>query len=800
MMKNPTDFLLDGFEPEKTDKKSLKFILLRYLKYWYLYLLGISFSLGLAYLYFMFAVPQYPASTTILINATTRGSDFGQNAVYSELESYQSIKTVENEAEVLASVSLMNLVMKDLDFRVSVFRKDNIFRRLEVYGSQMPLQVSFYDYDSLSFYDSDLDTKFSFKLHNSDSFELINTEGVSQRFVFGDTIRKPFGSFSVTKGEFFDPNDELNIVFENPYSLTGRYASRLDVFVVNKLASVIRVSLTDPVPLKATLVLDKLIEVYNREAVRNKNLTAVTTLEFIEEQLENVRSELRQIEAKEEKYKRDNQITELSENALQYSNNAESFRNQLSSFNIRLEVLESIEKYIFSQDGRFQAVPSTMDIEDPTLNSLVAQYNELQSERERMLRTVQPESPLVQNLNDQITNVRRGLLDNLKSIKGNLEISRNNLLGRVNQLDFQSSRVPEIERQLVEITREKITKQDHYNYLIEKREEAAMSLAATTVSNSRIIDKASASSTPSKPNKLLIVVFALVLGIGVPFGFVVGKYQLTDKILSKEDISSKTSRSILGEIMHKKGKEIKVIGNSKRTALAEQFRSIRTNVQFALPSHDKMVIMVTSGLPGEGKSFIALNLAVSFALTGKSVAICEFDLRRPSLLESVNLSARRGISDYIVDSELQISDISTQDDSICENLTFFGCGTLPENPSEIMMAPKVIHFVEMLKKEYDVIIFDTAPVGQVADAYSLSRFVDLSVFVMRYNYTPVNTVDLLNDDYKDRKLKNPMIILNDAKDLYNSIYGYGYKYGYYEQEDKKKSGYTRRQSEKEVNS
>lgn len=272
----------------------------------------------------------------------------------------------------------------------------------------------------------------------------------------------------------------------------------------------------------------------------------------------------------------------------------------------------------------------------------------------------------------------------------------------------------------------------------------------------------------------------------MPFGFVIGKFKLNDKIMEKEDISAKTNLSILGEIFHKKGKEIIVTGDSKKTAMAEQFRLIRTNVQFALPSLDKKVIMITSGLPAEGKSFISLNLAISFALTGKNVALCEFDLRKPSLLRSLDLKSTIGISDYISDDSIELDDIKTNDKSLPDNLTLFSSGNIPSNPSEIMLAPKVIHFLELMKKEYDVIILDTAPVGQVADGYALSRFVDMSIFVMRYNYTPVSIINLVNNDFRDSKLKNPMIILNGAKDKLNTIYGYGYKYGYYEA-DKPKS-------------
>lgn len=774
---NTSDILLDGFRPPNGESANLKIVIFKYLKYWYLFALALILALALAFFYLRTAVPQYPVAATILINSTNNSSDYSQNAIYSDLESYQTIKTVENEAEILKSISLMNLAMKELDFRVSIYKKVNRFRRGEIFGDGVPLDVEFTSYDSLAYADDEMLVDFDLIQGNSETYQLQDEEGNITKGKYGEEVSMPFGTFIIEKNDFFNPEDELSITFNNPFSLGPRYAGKLDVFIINKLASVLRLSFDDPVPQRGVIILNKLIDVYNREALRSKNSTAVNTLDLLEDQIYTITREIREIEGQVEAYKRENKITELSSDAERYSFNSNLFQNQLSEVMIKLEVLKSIQDYLINQQDEYEAVPSTLNIDDPTLISLVAQYNELQKERERMLRAAQPGSPLVQSLNQQLASVKRNLLENIKNIKSSIEISRDNMMARARELDQQSGRVPEIERQLLEITRAKETKQAHLDYLNQKREEAVLSLAATTVTNSRIIDPAMAGTTPSKPRTILILGFAIFLGLGIPFGFVFAKYKLNDKINDKADITSRTSIPILGEISHSSEKHPIVVGESVRTALAEQFRLIRTNIQFALLKNERNALLVTSSMGGEGKTFFSINIAIAMAITGKKVAVCEFDFRRPALMDYLGLKTKVGLVDYLLEDNLDLNEIAISPDFLPDGLDVFGCGEIPENPAELMLSPQISVLMKKLKETYDIVILDTAPIGQVSDAFPLVRHVDMSIFIMRYKYTPAGMIDFLNDNVKDSKLKNPLIVLNDAKG--SSNYGYGYGYGNY---------------------
>ncbi|MEX2592068.1 MAG: GNVR domain-containing protein [Anditalea sp.] len=785
-----SDILMDGFKPQDKDSKSFKVIVLKYLRYWYWYLLGVILSFSLAYAYVQYATPEYPIASTILINASSKGSDFTQNAVYSDLENYQSIKLVENETEVLKSVSLMKLALEELDFNVSYFGKDNFLRDKESFGAQVPIKVVLHEYDSMAFFDKEMNTTFRIHIINEKGFELEDEAENREYHEFGDEIADQFGNFSIQASKSLTFPTTIIIKFNNPYALAGRYSSKLDVFLVNKLASVVRISLTDPVPQKGMLVLSKLIEIYNKEAVRNKNQTAMNTISFIDEQLTELTLELRNIEQKVGAFKRENKITQLSSDAQQYSYNSNLSKNQLSEYTIQLDILKSIEKYLMDQEVDYQAVPSSLTIQDQTLQNLISKFNELHMDRERMLRTTQPSNPLILNLDQQLTSFKRNILENIKNIQSGLEISRNNLLDRSNQLDIQSQKVPEIERRLLEISRQQEIKQEHYTYLIEKKEEAALSLAATTVSNSRIIDPAMAGNKPVKPNKMLILGFAFIMGLGVPVGFVFAKHQLSDKILLKEDVVSRTNITFLGEISRNPGKKPIAISENLRSPVAEQFRLVRTNLQFALPSHDNKIILVTSSLSGEGKTFFSLNLGISLSMVGKKVAVCEFDLRKPALMDYLDIEYELGISDYLQSDDVTISDLINRHKGHYGKMDLFGCGNIPENPSELMLIPKVGYFIEQLKAHYDVIIIDSAPVGQVADAFSLSKFVDITVYLMRYNYTSISMIDFLNENFQDKKLRNPAIVLNDGKPQL------GYGYGYYQDGKEEKRTKNRRINQK----
>src|SRR5690606_35606379 len=325
---------------------------------------------------------------------------------------------------------------------------------------------------------------------------------------------------------------------------------------------------------------------------------------------------------------------------------------------------------------------------------------------------------------------KRSLLENLKQIKNGLEITTRNLESNSSNISTKAQKVPEIERQLVELARQQAIKEEHYLYLTKKREESALSLAATTVSNSRVIDPATSSSGPVKPNKKLVYIFAFMMGIGMPFGFIFLKNILNTKVTEKGDIEKQTAVPILGEISHHNNNEIIAISDKVRSPVAEQFRLLRTNLQFSSMNQDNKVILVTSSKSGEGKTFFSLNLAVSLGMADKKVAVLEFDLRKPALLKKLKTKSSVGLSDYLSSEEYSVDDLLHTTPN-APRITLIGCGNIPPHPAELMMSRRMQNLFEELKTRFDVIIIDSAPVGQVADAFALSPYIDQTLYIVR---------------------------------------------------------------------
>jgi len=766
--------MLDGFQDEKSKPINIKLLIVKYLKYWYLFVAGVVICLGTAIYQMYYATPQYYISSTLLVKADDKGSDFSQNAVYADLENYQTSSVVENEIEILQSASIMHRVLTELQLYNAYYIEEGLSRRREIYGREVPIGVVIHDYDSLGYAENNTITV---HLVDQNGFEIEDVNEVRTYYKYGQRIRNFFGEFSIEQKSPLtaDTPSTIYIAFNHLDGLAAAYSGSIDVEVANKMASVLKVSLLDPVPQKGKDIVNKLIEVYNKEAVFVKNQIAANTIKFIDEQLKDITKELHEIEAKAENYKQANRITDVSAATSNYLSNTSSYQSQISANAIKIDVLTSIEQYLIEQQDNYQMVPSSLTIDDPTFLSLLNKFNELQRDRERMLRTTQPSNLLVVNLNEQLESLKRSLLENLRQIKNGLEITTRNLQSSSSDISYQAQKVPEIERQFVELNRQQAIKEEHYLYLTKKREESALSLAATTVSNSRVIDPATSSNGPVKPNKKLIYAFAFMMGLGLPFGFIFLKDMLNTKVMEKSDIEKQTRVPILGEISHHNTDDILAISEKIKTPVAEQFRLLRTNLQFASIDKENKVILITSSRSGEGKTFFSLNLGVSLSMTDKKVVILEFDLRKPALLKKLKVKNDAGLSDFLSSDKYSVDDLFRHT-SAAPGVTLIGCGDIPPNPAELMMSRRMTDLMAELRERFDVIIIDSAPVGQVADAFALAPYIDQTLYVVRYNYTTKDQIEFIDDIGRNKKLKNPMIVLNDAKLLMGYGYGYGYEY------------------------
>ncbi|QMU27422.1 GumC family protein [Adhaeribacter radiodurans] len=752
---------------EKIESNYIKKVLFSYLNFWYLFVLGGVFGLIGAYISLRYTTPQYSITTTLLIKDDKNGQGLSESSAFSDLALMKSSKNIDNEIVVLQSNSLMQRVLYELDFQTSYFKKGR-FLEQEIYGSELPIKIII---NKLN--DSAFNKSINIYIKNNNSFEI---EDFQNRTVhkFGQRIQMPYGTFTVVATSTNSAplvSEPIIARFQDIRILANIYAAKLNVSKYNTKASALVLSITDAVPQKGIDVINKLLQVYNKEEVDDKNIIASRTISFIDERLKYLTAELSNVEKDVEKYKRQNDLTNVSSQAEQYLVEASDYNKQVAELAIEQDVLESIENYLNQQNEKYQLVPSSLTIQDPTLVGLITRFNELQIEREQLIRINRSDNPLIQNINNQLANLRVNILENLKNIKKSKAITHRNLQLKSGQFSAKIQQVPVVERQLIEITRQQEIKQAIYLYLLQKREESALSLAAT-VSNGRIVDPPKFSG-PVSPNATTTYLYYLLLGLILPFLGVYIKNVLNNKVQKLQEVQVLTSVPILGEIAHNKGGNSIVVKEKSRTPIAEMFRLILANLQFSNFGKESKVLLVTSSMSGEGKTFFSINLGISLASTAKKIIILSFDLRKPSLFPNLGLSEGKGLSNYLISDTLLIDDI-IQPTVIMPNLFVIGSGTIPPNPYELMLSSRMGHLFQVLKANFDYIIVDTPPVGQVADAYNLAPFIDSTIYLIRYNYTFKEQINIINDIYLNKKLNQPMLVLNDAK--VGDTYGYGYAY------------------------
>ncbi|WP_114783168.1 GumC family protein [Botryobacter ruber] len=769
------------FQAEESEQIDLKAVLIKYLRFWYLFLIGVVLALGVAFLYLRYyAVPQYDIYSKILIRDDKKGTDLLAGSAFSDLEIFNSSKNVDNEIEVLNAVSLMQRVLNELDLHVTYYKKGRV-HDVEIYGDQLPLKVIVKQLENAA-----LGKSIVLHIKDNNSFVLEEQKDKEvERSVhkFGQEIKKPYGVFTVVaaSGSLADYDAQRVVVeFNDLEQLANDYTYKLEIAPANKNSSVLYLNLKDPVPQKGMDIINKLVEVYNQEAVEDKNVTASSTINFIDERLQFLTEELSSVEKGVEEFKRANELTDVSSDAQVYVQRASEYNKQLAEYEIQLDVLNSIEKYLKDAGQKYQLVPSSLSIQDPTLLGLISKFNELQLERERMLRTTQASNMLVRNINDQLANLKVNIIENLQNIRKGLVITRNNLKASTARFETKIQMVPAIERELLEIQRQQGIKQGLYLYLLQKREEAGVALAAA-VANCRVLDPAMAEG-PVEPKLIMVYILAILLGVGVPFAGIYTRDLLDDKVQVLKDVEQATNTPVLGEISHIKTKESLIVNKSRRDPVVELFNMIRANLQFATVGKENKVIMVSSSMGGEGKTFFSINLAASMVVTGKRAIVVDLDLRKPMIMANLNLPNDVGVTSYIISDKVSVADMITPVEAV-PGIFALGSGPIPPNPVELLSSAKVGLLLDELKEIFDYVIIDTPPVGLVADAFALAPYTDSSIYLVRYSYTYKSQLRIVEDIYKNKKLQSPVIVLNDAK----KRNGYGYGYGYQNYSNDKKS-------------
>ncbi|MBA2561833.1 MAG: polysaccharide biosynthesis tyrosine autokinase, partial [Chitinophagaceae bacterium] len=568
-------------------------------------------------------------------------------------------------------------------------------------------------------------------------------------------------------------------------------ANRIEITPSSKLSTVIDLTLEDEIPMRGEDILNELIRVYNKAAIQDKNLLAANTLAFVEQRLNYVVNELDSVEGALQRYKTSKNIVDISEQGRFFLENVGATDKQLSDVNIQLEVLDQVEKYVLSKDETAGIVPSTLGVNDPILSQLLQRLYELEIQYSTMKKTTGENNMLLVSLRDQIEKYKPSILENIRSQRKNLLVSKSNLANITSGYSSMLRTIPQKERELLEISRQQVIKNNIYTFLLQKREETALSFAST-VADSRTVDIAEASPSPISPKKHFVYFAAFIAGILLTAGVLTLKELLNTKVLYRKEIEKYVSWPIIGEIAFDNTRDAIVTGTNKRGTIAEQFRHIRTSLAFFGIDQKRKKILITSSVSGEGKTFVAINLAISLALTGKKVVLMEMDLRKPKLSPLLNIKRDIGITSYLI-GKSDTSEIIKQTE-VNENLHFISAGPLPPNPSELILHERMETLIKNLEKLFDYVIIDTAPVVPVTDAHILSKYCDATLYIVRHGFTSKVHIKRLEENNELTGLKNVSIIFNGLKSrgFGNTAYGYGYGYGYgdgngYYTQDKKEN-------------
>lgn len=776
----------DKLGEQSEEQVNIQELLFRYLIHWPWFVVSIIICIACAWGYLRLTTPIYNITATVLIKDEKKGG--GAN-MSSELEKMgldgfvSSSNNVDNEIEVLRSKSLAREVVNNLGLFVTYMDEDE-FPSKELYHTS-PVLVS------LTHQEAD-------KLPGRMEINMIlqPTGALGVQITVGEKeYRKQFDKlpavFPTDEGTvaFFANNDTLSAVrpenitkerhitafINRPFSVSKGYVNSLSIAPTSKTTSVVVISLENTNTRRGRDYINKLLEMYNINANNDKNEMAQKTAEFIDERIGIISKELGSTEQDLENFKRSAGITDLSSEAqIALTGNAEYEKKRVEN-QTQINLVMDLQRYM--KGNEYEVLPSNIGLQDAASAGAIDRYNQMLVERKRLLRTSTENNPTIINLDTSIRAMRTNVQATLDATLKGLQITKEDLAREASRYSRRINDAPTQERQFVSIARQQEIKSGLYLMLLQKREENAITLAATA-NNAKIIDEALADDNPISPKKTIVYLVALVLGVGLPVGviYLIGLTKF--KIEGRADVEKLTSLPVVGDIplADEKTGSIAVFEN-QNNLMSETFRNVRTNLQFML-ENGKNVILVTSTISGEGKSFISANLAISLSLLGKKVVIVGLDIRKPGLNKVFNIPKKEhGITQYLTNTTANLMDF-VQPSDINKNLFILPGGTVPPNPTELLARGGLEKAIETLKANFDYVILDTAPVGMVTDTLLIGRVADLSVYVCRADYTHKAEFTLINELAENNKLPNLCIAVNGL-DLNSRKYGYYYGYGKY---------------------
>ena len=785
-----TDF--NEAQESKEENIDVKELLFKYLIHWPWFVGAVIACLIAAWAYLYMSTPVYNISATVLIKDDKKGGGAGMST---ELENLgldgliSSSQNIDNEIEVLRSKTIAKEVVEDLGLYISYTDKDefpsrNIYKTSPVQVSLTPQEADLLEKPMIVEMalqpqgGMDVNVKIGddeFQKHFEKLPAVFPTDrGTLAFFLTPDSISSSKRTLEETT-DSEKTTRNITATINKPLAVAKAYCKNMTIEPTSKTTSVAVISLKNSNVQRGKDFINKLLEMYNINTNNDKNEVAQKTAEFINERISIISKELGSTEKDLESFKRGAGITDLTSDAQIALTGSAEYEKKRVENQTQINLLQDLQKYM--QNEGYEVLPSNIGLQDLNLAAAINRYNDVLVERKRLLRTSTENNPTIINLDTSISAMKENVQVSLDRVLRGLFITKADLDREANRYSRRISEAPGQEREFVSIARQQEIKAGLYLMLLQKREENAITLAATA-NNAKIIDDAIADEAPVSPKGKMIYLIALVLGVGIPVG-VIYLLELTKfKIEGRSDVEKLTCVPIVGDIplTDEKQGSIAVFEN-QNNLMSETFRNIRTNLQFML-ENDKKVILVTSTVSGEGKSFISANLAISLSLLGKKVVIVGLDIRKPGLNKVFNIPRKEvGITQYLANPEKNLMDLVQLSD-VSKNLYILPGGTVPPNPTELLARDGLDKAIETLKKNFDYVILDTAPVGMVTDTLLIGRVADLSVYVCRADYTHKNEYTLINELAEKDKLPNLCTVINGL-DLKRRKYGYYYGYGKY---------------------
>lgn len=768
-MKNSVEFN-DTQEDSLTQNQNLQKLLFRILPYWPLILLAFAIGFVGAKIYLRYATKVYAVKARVIVNDDSQQKTSNLLDVMQQLDTRNMSTETEKQMEILRSRNLIDLLSKKLQLNVQYSLKGHVTSGQSY--KNVPFKLILQDPDSiLSNFTGDVQIignkiKFDNYLYPCDTF-----------------IESSFGKI---KWHINDNSQLVNnkwfIDLEPISNSVDRIQKALTIEPISKQSSILSISYYDALPGRGLTIVDSLLALYGSTTIDYKSRMSENTLLFLDERLALVSGDLNDVEEKLQNYKTKNNIVDLTAQGGVILDQLKETDSKISELSVQLDVLNKIKNYVSKRNNSDAQIPATLGIPDPVLTELLNQLYQSEFELQKTIQTTGMKNPKISVLEETINKLKPSVLASINNLSLGYQTSLQQLQADNNKLNTVLNKMPVKERQLLDISRQQGIKNGIYTFLLQKREEAAIT-AAGIVANYRVIDKPEKAGLV-KPKPILIYLIGIILALLVITVYIYLKEFFSTSLKFRSDIEEKTNVPILAEVSFQKSSDDSpiVIEEGVRSRIAEEFRELRTNLNYiTFKSTDKSkVILITSSIPSEGKSFVAINTSISLSLTGMKVVLLEFDLRKPKISKELGIARNPGLSNYLINKANEI-DIIKPHPSI-NNFYIIPSGPIPPNPSELIIGPRLQELLSYLKKHFDYIVIDSPPVAAVTDSKILAYTADATLYITRQNYTDSSYLELLNEIQKKQIFPSLNIVFNGIKVKkilgYGKGYGNGYKYGY----------------------